>query len=165
MVSPRRLSGEISASQARRQRVRLEIIKTERSYSSLTEITTSEKFMKDCSPALNIFLKERNCKTLSSLCQTADSFVEAQVLLNLSKQRVPRMQGCWRRGWNLRGKQTRPQPSVFCVTNKVLEPLTVCHGPEEILQRMTELVTSYLITVRSLPLEGWTREKHRVWCL
>lgn len=71
----------------------LEMGKTEKSYSSLRELIISEQFMKGCSPALRIFLKERNCKTLSSLCETADSFMEAQALSNLSKERIPKETG------------------------------------------------------------------------
>ncbi|KAH7944143.1 hypothetical protein HPB52_016495 [Rhipicephalus sanguineus] len=42
---------------------------------------------------LRIFLKERSCKTLSSLCETADNFMEAQALTNLGKERIPKEPG------------------------------------------------------------------------
>ncbi|XP_075730957.1 uncharacterized protein LOC142774510 [Rhipicephalus microplus] len=53
----------------------------------------SEQFMKGCSSALRIFLKERSCKTLSSLCETADNFMEAQALTNLGRERIPKDAG------------------------------------------------------------------------
>ncbi|XP_037505443.1 uncharacterized protein LOC119381749 [Rhipicephalus sanguineus] len=71
----------------------LEMGKTETSFASLRELMISEQFMKGCSPALRIFLKERSCKTLSSLCETADNFMEAQALTNLGKERIPKEPG------------------------------------------------------------------------
>ena len=71
----------------------LEMGKTETSFASLRELMICEQFMKGCSPALRIFLKERSCKTLSSLCETADNFMEAQALTNLGKERIPKEPG------------------------------------------------------------------------
>nr|XP_037287184.1 uncharacterized protein LOC119180146 [Rhipicephalus microplus] len=71
----------------------LEVGKTETSFASLRDLMISEQFMKGCSPALRIFLKERSCKTLSSLCETADNFMEAQALTNLGRERIPKDPG------------------------------------------------------------------------
>ncbi|XP_075733060.1 uncharacterized protein LOC142775507 [Rhipicephalus microplus] len=71
----------------------LEVGKTETSFASLRDLMISEQFMKGCSPALRIFLKERSCKTLSSLCETADNFMEAQALTNLGRERIPKNPG------------------------------------------------------------------------
>nr|XP_037290587.1 uncharacterized protein LOC119185824 [Rhipicephalus microplus] len=71
----------------------LEVGKTETSFASLRDLMISEQFLKGCSPALRIFLKERSCKTLSSLYETADNFMEAQALTNLGRERIPKDPG------------------------------------------------------------------------
>nr|XP_037270491.1 uncharacterized protein LOC119162119 [Rhipicephalus microplus] len=71
----------------------LEVGKTETSFASLRDLMISEQFIKGCSPALRIFLKEGSCKTLSSLCETANNFMEAQALTNLGRERIPKDPG------------------------------------------------------------------------
>lgn len=82
----------------------LELSQTERSFSGLRELIIAEQFVKSCSPALRVFLKERNCRTLHELAQTADNFVEAQSLMNLSKERPENED---RTGCGLRTELTR----------------------------------------------------------
>lgn len=65
----------------------LELPETEGSFSGPRELMIAEQFVKSCSPALRVFLKEQSCRTLHKLFQTADNFVEAQLQLNLSKER------------------------------------------------------------------------------
>ncbi|KAH7952095.1 hypothetical protein HPB52_018373 [Rhipicephalus sanguineus] len=63
--------------------------------SSVTPSTTrlrdpiiAEQFMESCLPALKVFLKERNCRTLQEIAQTSDNFMDAQSLVNLGKERA-----------------------------------------------------------------------------
>ncbi|KAH7961033.1 hypothetical protein HPB52_001218 [Rhipicephalus sanguineus] len=47
-----------------------------------------EQFLEGCSMRLRVFLKERNCKTLDALAKSADCFIEAQHLTNMSKEKT-----------------------------------------------------------------------------
>uniref|UniRef100_L7LYC0 CCHC-type domain-containing protein n=1 Tax=Rhipicephalus pulchellus TaxID=72859 RepID=L7LYC0_RHIPC len=65
----------------------LELAKVDKSFSALRDLIIAEQFVKGCSPALRVFLKERNRRTIQELSQAADNFVEAQSLLNLGRER------------------------------------------------------------------------------
>ncbi|KAH6932381.1 hypothetical protein HPB50_005097 [Hyalomma asiaticum] len=62
-----------------------EMAKTERTYDALRDRVVSEQFLLECDERLAIFLKERGCKDLNSLAETADHYLEAQGLTSLAK--------------------------------------------------------------------------------
>ncbi|KAH6936661.1 hypothetical protein HPB50_020565 [Hyalomma asiaticum] len=62
-----------------------EMAKTERTYDTLRDRVVSEQFLLQCDEKLAIFLKERGCKDLNSLAETANHYLEAQGLTNLAK--------------------------------------------------------------------------------
>ncbi|KAH7953030.1 hypothetical protein HPB49_003699 [Dermacentor silvarum] len=64
--------------------------KGEKMCDALRDLIIAEQFMKGCSPALRIFLKERNCKELSMMAQNADCFLEAQDLSSLANDNYVR---------------------------------------------------------------------------
>lgn len=79
----------------------------EKSFNGLRELMIEEQFVKGCSPALRVFLKERNCRTIQELSQAADKFVEAQSLLNFGRER-PEKEAA--QGSGLRAEQTKKTP-------------------------------------------------------
>ncbi|KAL1476976.1 hypothetical protein MTO96_017845 [Rhipicephalus appendiculatus] len=56
-----------------------------KTFEGLRDHVISEQFLRCCSQKLAIFLKERECKTLTSLADTADRFLEAQGINNIGK--------------------------------------------------------------------------------
>ncbi|KAH7944252.1 hypothetical protein HPB52_017642 [Rhipicephalus sanguineus] len=60
------------------------------STTRLRDLSIAEQFMESCLPALRVFLKERNCRTLQEIALTSDNFMDAQSLINLGKERACR---------------------------------------------------------------------------
>ncbi|XP_077531284.1 uncharacterized protein LOC144143395 [Haemaphysalis longicornis] len=54
-----------------------------KTFEGLRDLIVSEQFLRCCHGKLIVFLKERDCKTLSSLADHADRFLEAQNITNL----------------------------------------------------------------------------------
>ncbi|XP_049514006.1 uncharacterized protein LOC125941102 [Dermacentor silvarum] len=62
-----------------------QIAKTECTYEDLRDVIISEQFLRRCHEKLAVFLKERGCRGLDKLAETADHYLEAQGLINLGK--------------------------------------------------------------------------------
>ncbi|KAH7976328.1 hypothetical protein HPB52_012015 [Rhipicephalus sanguineus] len=71
----------------------LELSKSDKTFNALRDLIIAEQFTESCLPALRVFLKERNCRTLQEIAQTSDNFMDAQSLLNLGKERACRETG------------------------------------------------------------------------
>ncbi|KAL1465932.1 hypothetical protein MTO96_043044 [Rhipicephalus appendiculatus] len=56
-----------------------------KTFEGLRDHVISEQFLRCCSQKLAIFLKERKCKTLTSLADTTDRFLEVQGINNIRK--------------------------------------------------------------------------------
>ncbi|KAL1414937.1 hypothetical protein MTO96_029978 [Rhipicephalus appendiculatus] len=56
-----------------------------KTFEGLRDHIISEHFLRCCSQNLAIFLKERECKTLTCLADTTDRFLEAQGINNIGK--------------------------------------------------------------------------------
>ncbi|KAH7962044.1 hypothetical protein HPB52_014017 [Rhipicephalus sanguineus] len=67
--------------------------KSDKTFNGLRDLIIAEQFTESCLPALRVFLKERNCRTLQEIEQTSDNFMDAQSLLNLGKERACRGTG------------------------------------------------------------------------
>lgn len=56
-----------------------------KTFEGLRDHVISEQFLRCCNQKLAVFLKERECKTLSSIADTTDRFFEAQGINNIGK--------------------------------------------------------------------------------
>ncbi|KAM7287319.1 uncharacterized protein ISCGN_031010 [Ixodes scapularis] len=65
----------------------MEVGETPSTYEALRDKILTEQFMSQCHARLTVFLKERDCKTLKSMVEAADRFLEAQQQKNLSSFR------------------------------------------------------------------------------
>lgn len=70
-----------------------QMAKTERTYEDLRDIIISEQFLRRCHEKLAVFLKERGCRGLDKLAETADHYLEAQGLINLGKSKEDKEPG------------------------------------------------------------------------
>lgn len=57
-----------------------------KTYEATRDLIISGRFLSNCHPKLAVFVKERNCTSLSDLAETSDDYLEAQQLSNLSQQ-------------------------------------------------------------------------------
>lgn len=60
--------------------------KSQGSYENPRDLIITEQVFKACSAVLQVFLKEGSCLTLKDYSHNADTFMEAQMLHNLSRE-------------------------------------------------------------------------------
>ncbi|XP_064462232.1 uncharacterized protein LOC135372664 [Ornithodoros turicata] len=63
----------------------VETSETPKEFTSLRDLMLREQFLLKCLPALVVFLKEGECKSLEETCKRADKYLEAQGLRTLGK--------------------------------------------------------------------------------
>ncbi|KAH7949441.1 hypothetical protein HPB49_009863 [Dermacentor silvarum] len=66
----------------------VEVSYIERTFNSLRDAIIAEQLLRRCSASLQVFLKERNCKTLTTLSKNPDCFIKAHNLTNLGGKKL-----------------------------------------------------------------------------
>lgn len=110
----------------------IEMADVPKTFEGLRDHVIAEQFLRCCNPKLAIFLKERECKTLTSLSECTDRFLEAQGVNNIGKiaddtkeankpgamsqYKQPSCFLCHRKGHSAPDCRAVPKESVKCKT-------------------------------------------------
>ncbi|KAH6935856.1 hypothetical protein HPB50_010966 [Hyalomma asiaticum] len=119
--------------------------------------------MKVRSPALGVFLKKRNCRTLAELSQTVDNIVEAQPLLNLGLEWMQK-EATSRSA--LKADAAKKAPGVesrYRATGNGIGQPNVGRGQEEVPEHVSSMITSPTMTGISILAAEGIDKKRRLW--